>query len=235
MFSKVRSRLTYANVAVTLALVFAMSGGAYAAGKYVITSTKQISPKVLKSLAGKPGPAGANGAAGPAGSVGAAGPQGAQGPAGARGETGPAGKEGPPGKNGENGTTGFTETLPAGKTEKGQWGYSFNAAVAGIAGPQLGTISFTIPLKTAPEATIIGVGQTGEGGGCPVGSSVEKPAAEPGHLCIFVGTDSNVEVTLVEDLRTNTSGEAGPEGAGIAAVPLATGAGAISGTWAVTG
>ena len=44
-----RGRLSYANVAMTLALVFAMSGGAYAASKYVITSTKQISPKVLKA------------------------------------------------------------------------------------------------------------------------------------------------------------------------------------------
>jgi hypothetical protein len=48
MLSKLRRRLTYANVAVTLALVFAMSGGAYAASRYVITSIKQISPKVVK-------------------------------------------------------------------------------------------------------------------------------------------------------------------------------------------
>ena len=57
----IRKRVTYANVAMTLALVFAMSGGAYAS-KYLITSTKQISPKVLKTLkgaAGKTGPAGA--------------------------------------------------------------------------------------------------------------------------------------------------------------------------------
>jgi hypothetical protein len=33
-----------------LALVFAMSGGAYAASRYVITSTKQISLEVLESL-----------------------------------------------------------------------------------------------------------------------------------------------------------------------------------------
>ena len=47
MFSRIRKRLTYANVAMTMALVFAMSGGAYAAKKYVITSTKQIKPSVL--------------------------------------------------------------------------------------------------------------------------------------------------------------------------------------------
>jgi hypothetical protein len=45
-----RRHLTYANVAATLALVFSMSGGALAAKHYLIDSTKQISPKVLKSL-----------------------------------------------------------------------------------------------------------------------------------------------------------------------------------------
>ena len=42
MFERVRRRVSYANVAATLALVFAMTGGAYAAKQYVITSTKQI-------------------------------------------------------------------------------------------------------------------------------------------------------------------------------------------------
>jgi len=67
MFSRMRRHLTYANVAVTLALVFAMSGGAYAAKKYVITSTKQISPKVLKKLKGAKGAKGAIGAIGATG------------------------------------------------------------------------------------------------------------------------------------------------------------------------
>jgi hypothetical protein len=46
-----RKHLTYANVAATLALVFAMSGGALAAKHYLVTKTSQISPKVLKSFA----------------------------------------------------------------------------------------------------------------------------------------------------------------------------------------
>ncbi len=45
-----RKRLTYANVTATLALVFSMSGGALAASHYLIKSTKQISPKVLRSF-----------------------------------------------------------------------------------------------------------------------------------------------------------------------------------------
>src|SRR5437870_10064689 len=45
----------------TLALVFAMSGGALAAHHYLINSTKQISPKVLKKIEGGHGSTGAAG------------------------------------------------------------------------------------------------------------------------------------------------------------------------------
>jgi hypothetical protein len=75
-----RRRLSYANVTATLALFFAMSGGALAAKHYLISSTKQIKPSVLKALKGKAGPAGTPGAAGTAGG---------QGPQGATGATGP--------------------------------------------------------------------------------------------------------------------------------------------------
>jgi hypothetical protein len=84
-------RLSYANVTATLALVFAMSGGALAANHYLINSTSQVNPKVLKKLTGK---AGKTGATGPAGATGATGKEGPQGP---KGETGPKGNEGPPG------------------------------------------------------------------------------------------------------------------------------------------
>jgi hypothetical protein len=84
----IRRHLTYANVVATLALVFAMSGGALAARHYLVTSTKQISPKVLRALArSSQGPAGATG------------PQGAEGPA------------GPPGAQGATGATGITKIV----------------------------------------------------------------------------------------------------------------------------
>lgn len=150
MLLVVGRRFTYANVVVTVALVFAMSGGAYAAKRYLITSTKQISPKVLKSFQGMAGKAGANGvpgAAGPAGAVGLAGPQG---PAGVKGENGLEGvsvssteskakigpcKEGGSefkaasattfacnGEKGKEGPAGpLLEKLPAGKTLRGAW------------------------------------------------------------------------------------------------------------------
>jgi hypothetical protein len=73
MHSPIRRHLTYANITATLALVFAMSGGALAAKHYLITSTGQISPKVLKNLRHKAGPRGPTGAAGPAGKEGPSG------------------------------------------------------------------------------------------------------------------------------------------------------------------
>ncbi len=162
MLSAIRKRITPGTVIATLALVFAMTGGALAAKKYLITSTKQISPSVLKSLKG------ANGAAGAAGSQGAQGPAGPAGSAGGKGETGAAGKEGAQGKegpqgkagatgakgtNGTNGTTGFTETLPSGETETGAWAFGEVAAGAVPANFVKDPISFNIPLPTALTGT----------------------------------------------------------------------------------
>jgi hypothetical protein len=82
---------SYANVVATFALVFAMSGGALAASHYVINSSKQINPRVLKQFAGRSGPSGKTGATGEAGKAGAAG---ATGPTGAQGVQGNPGSPG---------------------------------------------------------------------------------------------------------------------------------------------
>jgi hypothetical protein len=76
-------RLNYANVTATLALFFAMSGGALAAKHYLINSTKQINPKVLRALKGNKGPTG------PAGALGAQGKEGVAGKEGKEGKPGP--------------------------------------------------------------------------------------------------------------------------------------------------
>jgi hypothetical protein len=174
MFSGLRSRLTYANVVATLAMVFAMTGGAYAASKYLITSSKQIKPSVLASLKGRAGAAGAKGAQGPAGPAGAVGPQGPAGPGGAAGE------KGAPGTNGtsvtstklsvgnatcKEGGAEFTAgegkkttacngspwtvggTLPAGKTETGTWAFGPYTDPGGVA--SVAAASFPIPLAAA--------------------------------------------------------------------------------------
>jgi hypothetical protein len=103
MFFHLRRRLTYANIVATFALLFAMAGGAVAANHYLISSTKQISPSVLKALKGLAGKQGTTGAPGTGGATGPAGPQGAPGTPGANGENGPQGAKGDRGETGPEG------------------------------------------------------------------------------------------------------------------------------------
>jgi Collagen triple helix repeat (20 copies) len=160
MFSPIRRRLSYANVVATLALVFAMSGGALAATHYLVTSTKQISPKVLKSLKGAKGTNGINGVAGAAGSQG---PQGGAGPA---GPTGPAGSQGVKGETGATGPEGSPWTvkgmLPSKASEHGAWGFR---GTGGSEGKQLIPISFPIPLAEQLEEEKVIVVPEGTAGG----------------------------------------------------------------------
>src|SRR2546425_12934305 len=93
MGSSKRKHLSYANVAATLALIRAMSGGALAASHSLIPSTKQISPKVLRKLKGRRGRTGATGPPGITGT---------QGPLGLRGSKGAGGPEGAPGAPGQS-------------------------------------------------------------------------------------------------------------------------------------
>jgi hypothetical protein len=82
-----KPRLTYANVTATLALILAMSGTAVAASHYIITSTKQIKPSVLKQLKGRAGSTGPSGPPGPKGANGAPGANGEKGQPGTNGAT----------------------------------------------------------------------------------------------------------------------------------------------------
>jgi hypothetical protein len=179
MLSFVRRRLTFANVAMTLALVFAMSGGALAASKFLITSTKQIKPSVLSSLKGKAGRAGTTGAQGPVGPAGVTGPQGPAGPGGPAGAVGAKGEDGTSvtsasasksecseggtkftsasgtskacnGKEGSPWTAGGT--LPSGKTETGTWTFGpYKLTGTEVAEGIVTIASFPIPLA-APLA-----------------------------------------------------------------------------------
>jgi hypothetical protein len=223
--SGIRKHFTFANAMMTLALVFAMTGGAYAASKYVISSTKQISPKVLAALKGKAGANGAQGAAGPAGAQGPAGAAGAKGETGAAGQNGVPGEKGAQGEKGTAGTNGFNGssgakgatgpegspwtdkgTLPVGSHEAGQWAVS--GIVNGKGESLSGSISFTIPLTSAPgqdNSHFIGL-EEGEGepkANMPTGckGNYQDPQAESGNLCIFattmVGLEPNGASTLV--------------------------------------
>jgi hypothetical protein len=84
-----RKHLSYANVVATMALVFAMGGSAIAAKHYLVNSTRQINPKVLKKLKGNVGKTGKAGPRGLAGLQGSVGPQGSPGAQGNEGQRGP--------------------------------------------------------------------------------------------------------------------------------------------------
>jgi hypothetical protein len=211
MFSRIRKRLTYANVVMTLAFVFAMTGGAFAANKYLITSKSQIKPSVLKQLQGKAGSVGAEGKQGPPGEKGAGGANGTNGKDGTNGINGTDGTNGvsPEGVaftgsahgcteggiefkganttyvcNGVKGTTGYTETLPPGKSETGTWGYT-NSTSTFVRVP----ISFSIPLEAKVTPHFVTEEQEhGREGGVPAGctgGTLTEPKAEPGNLCVY--------------------------------------------------
>jgi hypothetical protein len=236
MLSFIRRRVTYANGAMTVALVFAMSGGAFAAGKFLVTSTKQIKPSVLASLKGKAGATGAAGPQGPAGPVGATGPAGAtgsQGPAGtagAKGETGtsvtsaavPTGSStceklggseftSASGKttacNGKSGTTGFTKFLPSGSTETGTWAFGIRTE-----NQQYTAISFPIPLAQPISAANTHVFKEGitPPTGCSLTSGVLKAGA--GSFCIMIANSSVGSEAEPGGLSVFNLQSLGPEG-----------------------
>lgn len=185
MISQVRNRLGIPGLIAIIALVFAMGGAAYAAKKYVITSTGQIKPSVLKQLKGK---------------------QGKQGPAGTNGTNGTNGKDGTNGTNGTNGKglvaspldpgeggcteggvsvevegTGSPESicngeegaefpgggvLPSGATERGTWGgagdnrltYSLNEETHELEETPVSTatlIPISFPLPVQPAPEVV--------------------------------------------------------------------------------
>jgi hypothetical protein len=246
MLSIIRKRLTFANAAMTLALVFAMSGGAFAAGKFLVTSTKQISPKVLASLKGKAGPAGANGAQGPAGPAGATGPAGAMGPqgpagaTGAKGETGAEGKEGKVGKEGKAGLPGSPwtagGTLPSGKTETGFWAFGSVQQEGELTIPVVSfPIELAAPLSPRGHAHYInGKGleineEEEEVSSTACKGSAEEPKAEPGNLCVYTLQIKGLGGTL-----SSASFGAPIHRTGDYMVIFADVGASGSGTWAVT-
>ena len=237
MFKAVRRRMSYANVVATLALLFAMSGGALAASKFLIVSTKQIKPSVLAQLKGKNGASGAPGATGPAGPQGPAGANGKDGAPGAAGEPGPkgatgaAGSAGPAGQKGATGATGAAGptgsagptgpegspwvaggTLPKGQTETGTWAINQIHVTTGFI--WLEPFSFPIRLKTGGSAFFINMKETNEKEGPQVTASgctgsVAEPTAPEGKLCVYTGAEEeNVgELSFIKVLATGPEGE----------------------------
>ena len=239
MFLRIGRRVSYANVVMTFALVFAMTGGAFAAKKFIITSRGQIKPSVLKQIAGKNGKDGVNGVNGTNGVNGKDGAAGAVGLAGVKGDTGAVGPQG------AAGTTGFTKTLPGGETELGDWSVVANVSGAAFVAS---SVSFVIPLKEAPPTVVyVRVGQSSVSG-CP--GTAAEPAADKGHLCIYAAVEENSQEELAgTKLPTSCpvaksgavcfgislgAGTADPFGFSVMAVAKEAGIVNVSGSWAVT-
>jgi hypothetical protein len=254
MFSVVRRRLSYANVVATFALVFAMSGGALAASKYLITSSKQIKPSVFASLKGKAGANGAQGPAGAAGPQGPSGPTGAQGPAGTKGEAGPEGKEGKEGKVGKAGLPGepwtVGGTLPEGKTETGTWSFGPSEEPGLDAEEPIEVASFPIPLKEPlpnkrahlilkngmEEVESEEVVPTACGSAIGPEVNASNPQAKPGNLCVYLVelTGLSTESNAIKDPATGGFGNVGRTGAIMETGITFEGTQRADGTWAVT-
>jgi hypothetical protein len=101
--SRLRRRLASNGPGMTIAviaLILALTGGAFAAAGKLTSKQKKEVEKIAKKYAGKPGAQGATGPAGPAG------PGGPQGPAGAKGDQGAQGNPGTPGTPGAPGAPG---------------------------------------------------------------------------------------------------------------------------------
>jgi hypothetical protein len=207
MFSRIRKHCNATIVVAVFALVFAMTGGAFAinthgggspskAGRVAFSAAAatKSKPKGKRGPRGPAGPAGkngANGATGPAGPAGPTGPAGGTGPTGAAGTDGTNGEKGTPGapgRNGEKGEKGETGspwtaggTLPKGSTETGEWSVRSTAAAAGEL--RTTTISFPIPLASVSGSAIYV--KAGESTPESCAGNAEKPGADAGFLCIF--------------------------------------------------
>jgi hypothetical protein len=178
----VKRHFSVVNVAALLAVFLACSGTAVAAKKYLLTSTKQISPAVLRSLHGATG---AKGAVGPAGAPGAPGLPGNQGAAGA---AGPKGDKGDKGDTGNPGVPGpLAQTVPSGVTIRGAYG--FETFVPASTSFVAAFVSYPVSLPSAPTAGVFSSDGLSRPH-CP--GTVSTPAADAGYLCIYRGNSANV-------------------------------------------
>lgn len=168
-----RRHLTYANVAATLALLFAMSGGALAASHYLINSTRQINPKVLRRLKGNRGPRGVPGIKGIA----------IQGPDGLPGNKGQRGEPGPPGP--------VLSTLPSGAIESGVYGLATPNEAAG------GVLKQSISFRLGLSAPIIPPNIEYTPSGTPTTNCKGPGQAVRGFLCIYSAGATGVEPPVV--------------------------------------
>lgn len=167
MLSRLRARLTYANVIATVALFLALGGTSYAALKLPKNSvgSKQLKRNAVTSAKVK------------AGSLLTSDFRSSQrsrlrGPAGAKGA------QGAPGP--------VTGSLPSGATARGVYNVDFEPEAAGeISG---GSISFGLRLASKPTVSVLGIGAAPTAS-CP--GTATNPEAARGVLCVYKLAETN--------------------------------------------
>jgi hypothetical protein len=134
--------------------------------------------------------------------------------------------------------------LPSGKSEKGQLGLTVLPANAEES--EITAISFPVPLaKALASGAATGLhlieGEVAKSGkGCPMGSKLSKPEAEPGNLCIFIFTHANLKFPTGEEsfnpeaLVSQSAEQVGQTGVLLTLESEAAGPGKLIATWAVT-
>jgi hypothetical protein len=197
MFHRFHQRFGTAGLLIAvIALIAALGGTALAASGALTSKQKKEVKAIAKSFQGT-GPAGAAGANGTNGKDGAPGAKGANGANGKSvtvtaipteepkcNELGGAMVEQEGAVSGTevcNGQTGFTSTLPSGKTETGSWSIS----TAGASPIVLTPVSFNIPLAKALDKEHVKYITGSSTTECP-GSKTE-PKAASGYLCVYKG------------------------------------------------
>lgn len=275
MFNRIHQKLGTAGFIISIvALVAALGGGAYAASGGLNGKQKKEVEKIAKTYAGKPGANGTNGSNGAAGAKGDAGAAGSNGSNGSSVTTaniptssatcnhnggvevksagapvpvcnGEEGEEGLPGQ------TGFTSTLPAGKTETGRWGTGGTFTAGDFV---YLPVSFPIPLaaplsgESHVRAVVAGKERVFNEANFSFElvpatqclGSEESPKASPGNLCLYVGFQQGLSQStdgfpngILETVEGEEIGTL-PSGAILRFQKEGTGYAQVTGSFAVT-
>jgi collagen triple helix repeat protein len=240
MFAAMKRRMNIPLMISIGALLFAMTGGAWAtvsSGGGNATASAKKGPPGPRGPRGKPGKVGATGPQGPAGPAGAKGDVGAQGAEGKQGKDGTSvvSSSEPKGANCKEGGSKFVAgasttyacngspwtaggTLPKDATETGAFGPSKETLGPGLIEPGetiVDSIGFTIPLVSAPEFIFVPGTASGYGSatGC-AGVVGGIPKAASGKFCVYMGTETGFGSATASAFRLEDQSAAGADRSG---------------------